>query len=172
MIESIKKQRQNWALMNPAREVADLAHDGYRFDYTIGGVTVCTVLSVNLFEMPLAWHAAIALKVGESKMLTANWSQNDRSAALAAAVEMLDGLGVEGETPKIDAGAQSIELWKPLTIEEATIVANVMAKDPGFGPLMGRMGTVNVYDFTNKQTRVGDTLFLPTETREFYGRAN
>lgn len=172
MIDSLLKNRQNWALLNPAREVGDLQRDGYRFDYTVGGVTVCTCLSINLFEIPLSWHASVALRVGERPILVADWTQNDRAAALAAALEMLDELGVEGMTPQIDAGEQSIELWRPLTNNEAVIVANVAETDPAPDPLIGRVGAINVYDFTQKKTRVGDTLYLPTQSTEIYGRAN
>jgi hypothetical protein len=172
MIEEILRSRQNWALMNPAREVNDLARDGYRFDYHIGGVTVCTVLSVNMFDLLLAWNSSVALMIGEQKKLVRDWTQNDRTAALSVAMQLLDGMGREGEEPIVEAGEQSITLIKPLTVQEAIIAMNVAEKAPVPGPVVGRMGAASIYDFTNPKTRVGETLYLPTESREIYGRAN
>jgi len=172
MIEEILKQRQNWALMNPARTVEDLARDGYRFDYEIGGVTVCTILSVHLFDLILAWNASVALRVGEHKKIVRDWGQNDRVAALSVATQLLDGLGRYGETPIVEAGEQSLTLSKPLSINEAMIVMNVAAKDAAPKPVMSRVGAVNIYDFTDPKTKVGETLFLPAESREIYGRPN
>lgn len=166
MIE-VLKQRQNWALMNPARTLQDLCRDGYRFDYPIGGLTICTTLSVNLFEEPLAWHCAIAIRQGADVRELKAWTKNDRIAALAKAMEILDGLGTNAE-PIIETGSRSIEIWRPLSIDEAVMVANIAAKDKPLPMPQERVGLYNVYDFSQKKTRVGETLYLPSETREFY----
>lgn len=166
MIE-VLKQRQNWALMNPARTVQDLCRDGYRFDYPIGGVTICTTLSINLFEVPLAWHCAIAIRQGGEIRELKAWSKNDRVAALAKAMEILDGVGT-GDEPIIETGSRSIEIWRPLTIDEAVMVANIAAKDAPLPMPQDPIGAYNEYDFSQKKTRVGETLYLPSITKEFY----
>lgn len=171
MIEqSVIEQRQQWALMHPARTVNDLARPGYRLDVPVGGVHVCTTLSIDAWQQPLAWRASIALSKDGRAVEISQWTRNDRVALLDIALQFLAGVGVDG-TDEATPGAVSIEVARLLTVSEAALVANLLASPAvPVETYTGLAGMVNFYDFSDRQTQAGNRLFLPQRSVKIHGR--
>lgn len=163
------KKRQQWAKDHPARVAEELTAPGYIFDLKCNGLFVRTVLSIDLFQEPLAWRAQIGL-LYPSKLPRAlkDWTMPEMIEAFGIAQRLLDGVGVKSDLLRKDA--LSFELIYPCTPAEAGYAVRAALR-PATAFESLPVGEVNQYDFSDKSTQIAgwwnsregreEGLFLP-----------
>jgi hypothetical protein len=172
-------KRQRWVKDHPCRSVEECGAPGYRFDIQRNGLYLATVLTIDLFESPLAWRAKIAfLHPSSLPRPLASASIAERIEAYAVAKEMLRGVG-DVSRKHLLTDRLSFDLVYPLTPDEAEYVVRA-AMRPAilFEPVA--LGELNRYDLTDRKTQVdgwwdGKTgkeegAFIPQERTLIYGQ--
>lgn len=166
MDRALIKIRQGWVLHHPCRTVQECGAPGYRVDFSLRGQQVATVLTIDLFSAPIAWHAQVAWLDAEGKTRPlCSYSWDEQTGALALAQELLAGIGEARLIP--ESNEWCIGLAKPLTDAERTIT---LARGAMNAPhRQTARAEFNQYDFRNKQTQVGDGLYVPEERTLIHG---
>lgn len=161
------KNRQRWVLDNPCLVVGDCARDGMRKDWTFGGQTLATVLTIDVFNMPLRWHAQMGV-VGSDRIAIPieRLQPNDMNAMQLVAQQMLVGVGVPG-TDTVAIDSLSLTLIRSLTQDEIFHVVNCIRTMNQLPPLV--IGEMNTYDQRVKRSQIGDGIYEPIESEKFYG---
>lgn len=167
--ETIIQKRQAWVLRHPCSHYKECGRPGYIAEIKDGPITLRTVLSIDLFTQPWAWHSQIGV-IGpdgnpKPRMF---WTTTERIAAVAYARRMLVnvGQGVNAlETDDLSLGYARILTWR----ETQAVLACV-----GNVPTAQKVaiGEIGEYDTTDKKSQVGDGLFIPTQREVLHGRGN
>jgi hypothetical protein len=167
MDESTNKTRQDWVLRHPCPTLRHCGERGYSADVVIAGVKLRTVLTIDLFTKPLAWHATIARIQPDGRPVALDsLAGSDRLAMLGLAIEMLRGVGQNG-TDALEIDAVSVGCGRTLTPQEVRTVASHARQ---FAPLaLIAVGEINEYDFSDRTTQVGDGLHIPINREVIYG---
>lgn len=149
--DSIKK-RQRWALDHPARVAEELSAPGYIFDLNYHGMLIRTVLSIDLFQTPLAWRCQIAL-LYPSRLPRArrDWHITETMAAVQVAESLLAGVGVKSDLLVTDS--LSFELVYPCTPEEAEYAVRAALR-PATSFESLPVGEINQYDPSDRSTQI------------------
>lgn len=166
---NLNKARQRWALSNPCKTVEQCGRPGCRADFTVAGKSIATILTVDLFTQPLAWHCQIGLIApnGETKSIE-EWDNGDVSAAAEIARQILAGVGAPG-ADRIIFDELSLTVARQLNIDEAAFVYNITRDFKRIKPVA--IAEAAEYNFANKKTQVGDGAFIP-QNRIIYEREN
>ena len=146
------KTRQHWALDHPARTVNDFYGPGYVKDFNWHGLYVRTVLSIDLFQQPIAWRAEVALMYpGWQPRPLKLYSMNELILCHTIAKSLLEGVGLQ-HTRFVSKTNVSIELANNCTPEEAVYAVNA-AMRPAVELLPVAVGEINEYDLS-PQTQI------------------
>lgn len=168
--EMIKK-RQRWVKDNPARLAEELTAPGYICDVNRNGLLIRTVLSIDLFQAPLAWRCQIAL-LYPSKLPRPRraWQITETMAAVQVAESLLAGVGIKSDLLVTDS--VSFELVYPCTPDEAEYVVRAALR-PATAFESLPVGEINQYDFSDPSTQIAgwwdgregkeQGLFLPQQ---------
>lgn len=167
--ETIIQKRQQWVVRHPCSHYTECGRPGYAAEIQDGPVTLRTILSVDLFTQPWAWHSQIGVIGPDARpKLRMFWTTQERIAAVAYARRMVQGVG-QGvntlETDDLSLGYARILTWR-----ETQIVLACTGNAPA--SQMIAAGEIGEYDVTDKKTQVGDGLFIPTNRSVIYGRGN
>ena len=158
------RQRQRWVLTHPCRRVEDCGMLGYRIDLPAGGETIATILTIDLFSSPVAWHSTTALIGQDGVTLPVTvWQANDRTALLRIAEQMLEGVGQL--ICRHEEDQLSIGIARLVTTAEAEIIFRAIGLCP---PKPRAIGEIAVYDFADRRTEADWNTFLPQERRIVY----
>ena len=161
--EQIRK-RQNWVLTNPCRRVEDCGRPGYRVDLPAGRQMIATILTIDLFTSPVAWHSTTALVGQQGVTLPVSlWHADDRPALIRIAEQMLEGVGQSVWRHEEDQ--LSIGIARLVTPREAEIIFRALGLHP---PAPRAIGEVAIYDFADGSTEAGQHLFVPQERSIVY----
>lgn len=157
-------KRQRWVLRNPCCRVEDCGKLGYRYDFQAGGQTIATVLTIDAFDPPLAWHATTALIGPDGHALpVANWTVADRAAMLDLASRLLEGVGEAVYRHEEDL--LSVGLAKRANAQETEVIFRAL----GYKPHRPRaVGEIAQYDFTDRSTEVDEHIHAPQERTLIY----
>lgn len=168
MNERTIKLRQRWVLGHPCRVLDECGRPGYRADFVLAGHPVATVLTIDLFAAPLAWHADVARidEHGKTLPLIA-WSETDRTAAFDLARRMLDGVG-SPDGDGADCDQWKVGIVRPLTDREIACVLGNRRPIPA-APAIGE---VSIFDFSDAGTEAGPGIHVPQTRRIVYARGN
>jgi hypothetical protein len=161
------KKRQRWVLEHPCRTVQECGKLGYRADFDLaGGNRVATVLTIDLFSEPLAWHSDVAIigNDGAAKPV-ALWSVSDRAAAFDLSFQMLAGVG-KPDAQTVDCDGWKVGFVRPLTGAETVRAMEVAGRRPAAEPVA--IGEISEFDFSDFETEADEGLFLPTEREIVY----
>jgi hypothetical protein len=184
--KDIIKKRQLWVKDHPCRFVEECAAPGYRLDLDQHGLLIATVLTIDLFDQPLAWRAKIALlhPSGTPRPIT-GWTMSERLQAYEIAISILDGVGIKSGAFTL-SDSLSIDLCYPLTPDEAEWVVRASLRPASLRPVATceavPVGEVNQYDFADKSTQVAgwwngkrgreEGVFLPQKRKLIYEQRN
>lgn len=160
------RKRQAWVLRHPCRRVEDCGGLGYRADYPLpDGRVLATVVTIDFFDAPLAWHATTAIMdpVGKQATPVAQWTPADRAALLDIAASLLEGVG--GEAIRHEEDGLSLGLAKQLTARETEAVYHVLGLRP---PKARAVGEIGVFDFRDKRTEASENAHVPQEREIIY----
>lgn len=168
MNERTIKLRQRWVLGHPCRVLDECGRPGYRADFVLAGHPVATVLTIDLFTSPLAWHADVARidEHGKTLPLIA-WSDTDRAAAFDLARRMLDGVGAP-DCDSADCDQWKIGIVRPLTDREIAFVLGNRRPIPA----PPAIGEISEFDFSDPGTEAGPGIYTPQTRRIVYAREN
>ena len=161
------KKRQRWVLEHPCRTMQECGKLGYRLDLELAGQNrVATVLTIDLWQSPLAWRADVAI-IGADGLakLVALWTVSDRAAAFEMAFQMLQGVGLAHQQT-VDCDNIKVGYVRPLTGAEMARVMEVGRRRPL--PALVPIGEIDVFDFSDFDTEVDDGVFIPAEREIAY----
>jgi hypothetical protein len=154
MNKDVTKKRQQWVKDHPCRFVEECAAPGYRLDLDRHGLLIATVLTIDLFDQPLAWRAKIALlnSSGTPRRI-AGWTMPERLQAYEIAVSILAGVGIKSGAFTL-SDALSIDLCYLLTPDEAAHVARAAMRPVEIDSSPRLVGEIGRYDFSDKKTQI------------------
>lgn len=166
MNKDLIKSRQRFVLCHPCRTLTECGQPGMVIDWQMGGIKLRTVLTIDLFTEPLAWHADVAvLNSDDTAIPVIRWTPADRAAALDFAKRMLEGVGVKDQL-KLDGDAWRLGFIRPLTIQEASFVLGMAERRARPAPIP--IGELNAYDTNDERTRADEHSWAPVERKIIY----
>lgn len=170
MNRSVEQIRQSWVLRHPCRTVEECGNLGYRVDLSLVGHPVATVLTIDLFTEPLAWHSDVAI-LGPDGIArpVVEWSDMDRAAAFDLARGMIAGVGCP-DTDRAECDEIKIGIVRCLSAAEAAIVYEIAKRRPKSG--LPAIGEINLYDFNDRHSEAGDGIYAPIERTVIHGRGH
>lgn len=143
------QKRQRWALDHPARFIQEFITPGYVLDVEWHGLIVRTVLSIDLFQSPLAWRSQIALMYpNKTPRPLKQYTMAELILCHDIAKSFLEGVGIP-QTNFLLRDRVSIEIAKHCTASEAAHAVNASFRpDVDFSPVL--VGEFNEYDLSKK----------------------
>lgn len=168
--ESLLKKRQAWVLLHPCVTYLECGRQGYRAIFqSDSGVKFITVLTIDLFTQPWAWHSQIGIiGPGGKAKLSSAYTLPERLEAVELAQYLVSGVG-EGR-PVFERDSLSLGFARTLTVSETHTAMAFQGNAPERD--LFPVGEFNVYDAGHSITQAGESLQIPKTRTVLYGRGN
>lgn len=169
--QGLIKLRQDWCLRHPCESLEDCKKPGYVMTEDLGMAQITTTLSLDLFGDHPQWEAQVIRSFNRQPIPLYGQAPTDLRVMASIGSKLVQGVGLAlSQRMRTDQWAITYSrLATPEELNQALVFAEVNRRAQAEVAQIA-IGEVGEYDFTNKQTRVGDGLHIPVKRKVFYDR--